>query len=162
MPSVHGILETALYVKDPQAAAEFYRRLFDFPTLLESDRLIALDVGGRSVLLLFKAGATAAPFETPGGIIPGHGGSGRGGAGPTHFAFSIGSEDVPQWRRQLEAAGVAIESTVNWPAGAVSLYFRDLDENLVELITPGFWAHVLISALAQHRDVEMEIETPKT
>jgi hypothetical protein len=28
---------------------------------------------------------------------------------------------------------------VNWPEGAQSVYFRDVDENLVELITPGFW-----------------------
>ena len=43
---VGGILETALYVADIERAAEFYRRLFGFPTLLESDRLIALDVAG--------------------------------------------------------------------------------------------------------------------
>ena len=40
--NVGGILETALYVADPSRSAEFYRRLFGFPTLLESDRLIAL------------------------------------------------------------------------------------------------------------------------
>ena len=43
---VGGILETALYVSDIKRAAEFYRRLFGFPTLLESERLIALDVAG--------------------------------------------------------------------------------------------------------------------
>ena len=46
---VSGILETALYVADLPAAAAFYRRVFGFPVLLESDRLIALDVAGRSV-----------------------------------------------------------------------------------------------------------------
>jgi catechol 2,3-dioxygenase-like lactoylglutathione lyase family enzyme len=134
MPHVSGILETALYVKDPATSAAFYRRLFDFPTLLETDRLVALNVAGRNVLLLFKEGATADPYATPGGVIPGH-----AGAGPTHFAFSIAKEDVPQWRQRLQAAGIAIESTVTWPTGAISLYFRDEDEHLVELITPGFW-----------------------
>lgn len=134
VPSVYGILETALYVHDPVKATAFYRRLFNFDTLLESERLIALDVSGRSVLLLFKAGATDQPFETPGGIIPGH-----GGAGANHFAFSIATDDVPFWQEHLKSAGVAIESVVHWPAGAVSLYFRDPDQNLVELITPGFW-----------------------
>jgi len=134
MPSVHGILETALYVKDPRTAAEFYRQIFDFPVLLESERLVALDVAGRSVLLLFKEGVTAEPFATPGGIIPGHNGS-----GPTHFAFSIAAEDVPYWQQQLQSTGIPVESTVKWPAGAQSLYFRDRDMNLVELITRGFW-----------------------
>jgi catechol 2,3-dioxygenase-like lactoylglutathione lyase family enzyme len=134
MPSVNGILETALHVKDPQKSAEFYRQLFDFPTLFQSERLIALDVAGRNVLLLFKAGATEEPLAMPGGIIPGHGGSGR-----SHFAFSIAAEDVPLWQRHLESKGIPIESIFKWPTGTISLYFRDLDEHLVELITPGFW-----------------------
>jgi catechol 2,3-dioxygenase-like lactoylglutathione lyase family enzyme len=134
VPSVHGILETALYVKDVQKAAAFYRRLFGFATLLDSERLIALDVANRNVLLLFKERATKEPFATPGGVIPGHAGS-----GVTHFAFSIASEDLTDWQQRLDAEGVAVESVVNWPGGAQSVYFRDVDENLVELITPGFW-----------------------
>jgi catechol 2,3-dioxygenase-like lactoylglutathione lyase family enzyme len=134
MPSVQGILETALSVRDVQKAAEFYRRVFGFETLLDTERLVALDVVGQSVLLLFKAGATDEPFTTAGGTIPGHGMSGR-----SHFAFAISAEDVASWQRHLESAGVKVESVVNWPGGAASVYFRDLDEHLVELITPGFW-----------------------
>ena len=132
---VLGILETAIYVTDVSRAAEFYRRLFGFATLLESERLIALDVAGRNVLLLFTQGATNEPFAVPGGIIPPHSGSGQG-----HFAFSIASEDVEPWQRHLESAGVAVESVVSWPGGATSIYFRDPDGNLAELISPGFWA----------------------
>jgi catechol 2,3-dioxygenase-like lactoylglutathione lyase family enzyme len=122
---VGGILETALYVADVKRSAAFYRRLFGFPTLLESERLIALDVSGRSVLLLFPEGGTKDPFPVPGGggVIPPHGGT----AGGYHFAFSIASEDV------------AVESVVTWPGGAKSVYFRDPDDNLAELITAGFW-----------------------
>jgi hypothetical protein len=50
---VSGIVETALYVADLPAGAASYRRVFGVPVLLESDRLMALDVAGRSVLLLF-------------------------------------------------------------------------------------------------------------
>jgi catechol 2,3-dioxygenase-like lactoylglutathione lyase family enzyme len=134
---VGGILETALYVSDIGRSAEFYRRLFGFPTLLESERLIALDVAGKNVLLLFPEGGTTDPFPVPGGagVIPPHGGS-RGGY---HFAFSIASEDVEAWLDRLESAGVAVESLVTWPGGAKSIYFRDPDSNLAELITAGFW-----------------------
>jgi catechol 2,3-dioxygenase-like lactoylglutathione lyase family enzyme len=135
MPQITGILETALSVADPHKSAEFYQRLFGFRTLLESDRLVALDVAGRSVLLLFQAGATDEPHATPGGVIPGHGCSGR-----SHFAFSVSSDDLSSWEQRLAAAGVPIESTVNWSGGARSLYFRDLDGHLAELMTPGFWA----------------------
>jgi catechol 2,3-dioxygenase-like lactoylglutathione lyase family enzyme len=134
VPSVHGILETALGVKDVQKSADFYRRLFGFETLLDSERLIALDVAGRNVLLLFKAGATQEPFTTPGGVIPGH-----GVTGVNHFAFSIAAEDLADWEQRLEAEGVPVESRVNWPGGAQSLYFRDPDNHVAELITPGFW-----------------------
>jgi catechol 2,3-dioxygenase-like lactoylglutathione lyase family enzyme len=40
---VGGIPETALYVSDIKRSGEFYRRLFGFPTLLESERLLGLD-----------------------------------------------------------------------------------------------------------------------
>src|SRR3954463_14935126 len=98
---VGGILETALYVADVRRAAEYYRRLFGFPTLLESERLIALDVAGKSVLLLLPEGGTSEPVPVPrgGGVIPPHGGS-RGGY---HFAFSIGLGDVEAWRGRLES-----------------------------------------------------------
>jgi catechol 2,3-dioxygenase-like lactoylglutathione lyase family enzyme len=132
---VNGILETALYVADPAVTAAFYRRLFELPVLLESDRLVALDVAGRSVLLLFRTGATGEPFDTGGGVIPPH-----AGVPPTHFAFSIAAEDVEPWTEKLRAEGVAVESVVRWPRGAKSVYFRDPDGNLAELNSPGFWA----------------------
>ena len=134
MPAIHSLLETALYVKDPHVAADFYRRIFGFETLLDVGRLIALDVGGRSVLLLFKAGTTGEPYDTPGGTIPPHAGD-----GPTHFAFAIDSEEVEAWAKTLTDENVEIESRVDWPGGAKSLYFRDPDGNLAELITRGFW-----------------------
>ena len=134
---VGGILETALYVSDVKRAGEFYRRVFGFPVLLESDRLIALNVSGQSVLLLFPEGGTLEPFPVPdgSGVIPPHGGS-RGGY---HFAFSIAAEDVESWRGRLESEGVAVESVVTWSGGSKSIYFRDPDDNLAELITLGFW-----------------------
>ena len=132
---VGGILETALYVADPAVAAAFYRRLFGFGTLLESGRLVALDVAGKNVLLLFRRGATGEPFDTGGGVIPAH-----AGTPPAHFALSIREEDVEPWKRRLESEGVPVESVVTWPRGARSIYFRDPDGNVAELITPGFWA----------------------
>src|SRR6476619_4130998 len=134
MPHVHGILETALYVQDIQRSADFYRHLFGFQSLRESERLIALDVSGSDVLLLFKEGATHEAFPTPGGIIPGH-----TGAGPTHLAFTIHPDEVEPWRRRLADRHITIESEVSWEGGAQSIYFRDPDNTLVELITPGFW-----------------------
>ena len=134
MPEVHGIIETALHVRDLNRSADFYSQLFGFKILFESDRLIALDVAGRNVLLLFLQGATNEPFVTPGGVIPPHGGSGS-----SHLAFSITNDEFDSWSDRLKSAKVDIESVVHWPGGARSIYFRDPDEQLVELLTPGFW-----------------------
>ena len=70
-----------------------------------------------------------------GGVIPGHDGD-----CPTHFAFSIAAADLPAWEARLAAEGIAIEGRMSWPRGGQSVYFRDPDQNLVELVTPGLWA----------------------
>jgi catechol 2,3-dioxygenase-like lactoylglutathione lyase family enzyme len=43
------------------------------------------------------------------------------------------------WEQRLADAGIAIESRVRWGLGGESLYFRDPDNHLVELATPGTW-----------------------
>jgi len=134
-PRVTHVLETALYAEDLARSAEFYRRTFGFEALVDTPRLVALDVGGRDVLLLFQRGATAEGLETDSGWIPPHDGS-----GPTHFAFAIEREDLEKWAQRLAALDIAVESRVEWERGGSSLYFRDPDGRSVELVTPGTWA----------------------
>jgi len=136
MLRIERVLETALYVEDMQRAVEFYQRIFGFGILTQSgERLTALDVGGKHVLLLFKSGETWKDVNIPGGRIPGFDGKGNG-----HTAFPIAASDLEGWEKQLAALGIAIESTVEWERGGQSIYFRDPDGNLLELATPGVWA----------------------
>lgn len=133
MPILHRILETALYCTDPEITAAFYRRLLGTEPLLTSERLVALDAGQGTVLLLFRKGLSADGLPTPGGLVPGHDGS-----GPSHVAFAI--DDAEAWRLRLGELGIGVESEVTWPRGGRSLYFRDPDGRSVELATPGLWA----------------------
>ena len=133
--NVTGVLETSLYVDDVQRAAGFYQRLFGFDKLVGDDRFCALDVVGKQVLLLFKKGGTREPVVLPGGVLPPHDGSGT-----THLAFSIPAADFVAWETRLAEQAIAIESRVSWPRGGRSIYFRDHDGHLLELITPGCWA----------------------
>jgi catechol 2,3-dioxygenase-like lactoylglutathione lyase family enzyme len=135
LPRVSGVLETALYVDDVARSRAFYTRLFSFPVLTEDDRLCALDVAGRAVLLLFRKGATTETIQIPGGAIPPHDGDGN-----LHCAFAIPAGDLEAWADRLRTGGIEIESRVTWPRGGISLYFRDPDGHLVELATPGVWA----------------------
>ena len=130
-----GVIETALYVADPGRSRAFYVDVLGCEPLLDSERLVALGVAGRSVLLLFRRGATADALPTPGGVVPGHAGS-----GVQHVAFAIAAAALPAWVARLAAAGIAVESRVRWPRGGESVYIRDPDGHSVELVTPGLWA----------------------
>jgi catechol 2,3-dioxygenase-like lactoylglutathione lyase family enzyme len=134
MLSVRGIVETALYVADPAESAAFYRHVFGFPTLVSGERLVALAVADRQVLLLFRRGASAADMPGSGGVVPGHDGAGR-----LHLAFAIERDEIEPWRARLAKLGIPLESEVSWERGGRSLYFRDPDGHLVELASPGIW-----------------------
>ncbi len=134
-PPVQGMLEFGLYVQDVSRAADFYHNLFGFPVLLSNERIAALDVEGPQVLLLFKQGASSEPMTVPGGgLLPPH-----DGEGTSHVAFAIQKSDLGRWERWLQEQDVEVESKVEWERGGRSLYFRDPDGHLLELVTPGVW-----------------------
>jgi catechol 2,3-dioxygenase-like lactoylglutathione lyase family enzyme len=134
MPSLTRILETALYVADLDRAATFYKSVLGLPCIFEDFRMRAFDVGGNGVLLLFPQGGSLKPIETPGGSIPPHDGS-----GPVHIAFSIAADELEEWQRYLTEHGINLEGRTQWPRGGVSVYFRDPDDHLLEIATPGLW-----------------------
>lgn len=135
-PPIHGVVETILYVDDLERATAFYRDAIGLKPMTAHDaRFQSFDAGANRVLLLFKRGATLTPqpVET-GGVIPPH-----DGHGPHHVAFGIAAADYDAWCARLRARGVAIESETKWARGGRSVYFRDPDQHLVELVTPGIW-----------------------
>ena len=127
------MLETALDCDDLARSAAFYTALLGVTPMIEMERLVAIDAGEGTVLLLFQKGA-ALSVVLSGGLVPAHE---AGGAG--HFAFAIDKGDVAAWETRLSQLGIAIESRVTWERGGLSLYFRDPDHRLVELATPGLW-----------------------
>ena len=133
--NITGVLETGIYVDDVARSAEFYQRIFGFEPLVGDQRFCALSVSGRQVFLIFKKGGTLEPIELPGGVLPPHDGSGQ-----QHFAFSVPESDLAAWEQKLAEHNVEIESRIAWPRGGKSIYFRDPDGHLAELITPGCWA----------------------
>lgn len=131
---MQGVLELALYVEDVGRSVAFYEQLFGFRTLLRDDRMAALDVGARAVLLLFKHGASAQRIDTPNGPLPPH-----DSRGTSHAAFAIAADDLASWQRWVEENGLEIEARMEWDRGGTSLYFRDPDGHLLEVATPGLW-----------------------
>ena len=134
-PSVIGVLETAIYVEDLTLSQAFYERVLGLVEILrENGRFHALRVSGNQVLLIFAIGRSVTPTDTPGGLIPSHDGRGQ-----LHIAFEIAGTQVDAWRAHLQELRIAIESEVDCARGGHSIYFRDPDNHLIELVTRECW-----------------------
>src|SRR4026208_1941701 len=103
--TVTGVLETALYVDDLERSSRFYRDLFGFDVLVANERMQALAVAGKQVLLLFKKGASK-NHDIP-----------HDGEGQDHMAFAIPFADLEAWTRRLAERGIAIENLTQWERG---------------------------------------------
>jgi catechol 2,3-dioxygenase-like lactoylglutathione lyase family enzyme len=132
-PAIRGIVETCINVSDMTRARRFYESLFGFEAMVQDERFCAYRVGS-DVLLLFTEGSSSNPIAVSGGIIPPHATVGAG-----HFAFAVSRDELETWRVLLQERGIGIESEVQWERGGSSIYFRDPDGNLVELVSPGTW-----------------------
>jgi catechol 2,3-dioxygenase-like lactoylglutathione lyase family enzyme len=129
-----AILETCLHVSDLARSRAFYEELFGYSVMRSDERLCAFNISGCQVLILFRRGSDPAGTTLPFGFIPPHGTSGQG-----HIGFSISRESLAAWKARLSEHGIAVESTFTWPDGGTSVYFRDPDGHLLELLTPGVW-----------------------
>ena len=134
-PPLDGIVESVLYTADKARARAFFERVLGLEPHLADERFLAYPVGA-SMLLVFQRGETDTTVTLPDGMgtIPPHDGAGR-----QHVALAIGAEQLPAWEAHLDAEGVIIEGRTRWPPGSESLYFRDPDRHLIELVTPGLW-----------------------
>src|SRR6476659_10716897 len=106
IPRLNGLLEVALYVDDIARSVAFYLRVLGVEAIYEGDRLWALGVAGRQVLLISKRAASA---DLP---VIAHDAEGR-----QHVAFAVSRSDLDAWRGRLETEGVTIEQSRDWPRG---------------------------------------------
>jgi catechol 2,3-dioxygenase-like lactoylglutathione lyase family enzyme len=69
--------------------------------------------------------------------VPPHGAHGQG-----HLCFRAAADEIDEWAARLTAAGVDIESVVEWPKGGRSIYFRDPAGNSLEFAEARIWGMV--------------------
>ena len=114
VPQLNGVLEVALYVDNVDLSVRFYQTLFGFDLVAADDRLCALGVCGKELLLICQRTASASLAV---GSHYGH--------GEQHIAFAVPLAELSAWQTRLEQQGVAIEEIRGWERGGRSLYFRD-------------------------------------
>jgi catechol 2,3-dioxygenase-like lactoylglutathione lyase family enzyme len=119
-----------LYVADVARSEEFYARIFGFQKIADfGERGCATRAGDRQVLLPFRKGGSLAIQ------LPPHDGDGQ-----LHLAFAIARAELAAWEAWLAENGIAVEEKRSWEFGGQSIYFRDPDQHLIELATPGTWS----------------------
>jgi catechol-2,3-dioxygenase len=123
------VLETSLYVDDVQRSIELYSVVLGFDVIESNERIAALKVADRQVLLLCRKGASA---DATSGA---HDGGGR-----LHLAFAVAAADLDAWEARLNEWSIPIEEKRSSEYGGCSLYFRDPDQRLIEFATPGTWS----------------------
>jgi catechol 2,3-dioxygenase-like lactoylglutathione lyase family enzyme len=128
------ILESALYVADLDAAEAFYEKTLGLEKITRAGNRHVFFRCGSGVLLIFNPAETAIPPAENQLQVPPH-----GGHGPGHLCFRATSDEIDEWAARLTAAGVEIESVVEWPQGGRSIYFRDPSGNSLEFAEARIW-----------------------
>ena len=130
-----GILESALYVDDLDAAEAFYRGVMGLDVIVRVEGRHVFFRCGDGVLLLFDASKTVQPPKADARLpVPPHGTHGAG-----HLCFRGTAAEIENWKTHLAAEGIAIEADFEWPQGGRSIYFRDPAGNSLEIAEPKIW-----------------------
>lgn len=133
MKAPRGIMETAIYARDLDAAEAFYRDVFGLTVIAKVPGRLVFFRCGQQMLLVFHPDKSRQADPTI--LIPRHGTEGAG-----HFCFYAKDRaEVATWRDRLVACGVPVERDQVWPNGAHSVYVRDPAGNSVEVGEAALW-----------------------
>ena len=131
---IEGILETALYVDDLDAAEAFYGGILGFEKIRRGGNRHVFYRCGPGILLIFNGVETLKPVADGSLAVPKH-----GTTGPGHACFRVRANHLDAMAATLVSAGITIEQDMTWPQGGRSIYFRDPAGNSLECATPLIW-----------------------
>ncbi|PKD44435.1 VOC family protein [Rhodohalobacter barkolensis] len=132
---LNRIIETCLYSRNLERSERFYSETLGLNLIRKEENRHLFYRCGNTMLLIFN------PIHTNqeqtyvnGNKIPLH-----GTTGAAHIAFSVERNQFKSWKSHLKEKGIEIESSVKWPGGLKSIYFRDPAGNSLEIIESGMW-----------------------
>lgn len=133
MTHILNLAEAALYVDDLSRAVAFYQQVIGLQLTAQFKDACFLQTGPDSTLILFDR----QKLKQRRSSIPTH-----GSQGPGHVALAIQPEEMDAWRIRLIQHHVEIEHEQDWPQGTHSIYFRDPEQNSLELIESTHYPHI--------------------
>lgn len=141
MPSPLGMFEVQLVARDLPAMTAFYRDALGLTVSLEdTDRGRTHFRTGRGQLILARAETDRDASPDWPGLPPpllaagDRRGPSPGPHGPIHFAIEVEPAGLVRRGEELRAAGHDVRGPFRWPGGQRSIYLRDPEGNVAELI----------------------------
>lgn len=135
-PKLGQIVETILYTSSVPKLAQWYSSHLSITPFTYSPSFAAFSLPNDTILILFDPNTTVSTKNLLGGAIPPHGAESTKGQ---HIAFGCGGkEELTEWEAHLKCKGIEIEGRAQWERGGESIYFRDGEGHLVEIMTRAF------------------------
>jgi catechol-2,3-dioxygenase len=136
-PKLGQIVETILYTSSAPKLAEWYTSIFALTPFLSLPNVVGFSLPNNTILLLFSRSSTTADKVSTSGTIPKHGcetGLGQ------HIAFACnGIEELREWEAHFKEKEVEVLGTMDWELGGRSVYVRDWEGHVIEVMTRGVW-----------------------
>ena len=129
MEFVTGIKETCLYIRDLENALKFYHHLLGFPVIHYDPGRHCFFRVGRSVLLCFNPDDSRNKESPPPHFAEGE----------QHVAFEVPAESYQETLDWFRNKNIEIIDRLTWKSGQESFYFRDHENNVLEIVPAGVW-----------------------
>jgi catechol-2,3-dioxygenase len=135
-PKLGQIVETILYTSNATKLSEWYTNIFNLTPFITTPGVVGFSLPN-TILLLFDRSTTTADKTFPEGTIPKHGcPSGLG----QHIAFACaGLEELREWEVHFREKEVEVLGTMEWERGGRSVYVKDWEGHVIEVMTRGVW-----------------------
>lgn len=123
------IKETCLYCRDLERARVFYHEVLGLPIINYLGGKHLFLRAGDSVLLIFNPEDSKTKSSPPPHFAHGN----------QHFAFEVGKREYDSFKTMIKDKGIEIIDKLVWKNGSESFYFKDPEDNVLEIVPEGIW-----------------------